>query len=58
MKEERKPHSERKANEENKLGMKGGKSKINSNREKKKERKKGVRGIEYLYFASLNSYMY
>jgi len=38
VKEERKPYSERKANEGNKVRMKGGKSKINSNREKK-ERK-------------------
>jgi len=36
-------YSERKANEENKVRMKGGKSKINSKGEKKS--KKGVRGI-------------
>jgi hypothetical protein len=40
VKEERKTYSGKKANEENKVRMKGGKSKINSNREKKKERKK------------------
>jgi hypothetical protein len=45
----------KRANEENKVRMKGGKSKINSNR---KKRKKRVRGIEYLYSASLNSYIF
>jgi hypothetical protein len=38
VKEERKPYNERKASEENKVRMKGGKSKINS--ERKKERKR------------------
>lgn len=57
MKEERKPYSEKKkANEENKVRKKGRESKINSKREKK--RKKGVRGIEYLYSASIKSYIY
>jgi len=57
VKEERKPYSEKKkANEENKVRKKGRESKINSKREKK--RKKGVRGIEYLYSASIKSYIY
>jgi len=39
VKEERKPYSEKNANEENKVRMKGGKSKINSNGEREKKEK-------------------